>query len=284
MIDPKNPWFARALVNRMWGALLGRGFAEPVDDLRASNPPVLADVLDRLAADFVAHGYDVRKLVAVMCDTQAYQLASTPSPKGDGQLWSRFPLKPLGSDELLDTIVAATGTEPLLQRIAGEGIDGLRAALRRQMTFLFDVDEQPDETSYQGTIPQALMLLNGHLVNGGASVIPGDALAEILARHESDAAAIEALYLRTLSRPPSAEELEHWTRFVTEPRQAVAWQPSAPPPPKRGGNNPAKNAYVGERRLARAERMVLRDESPRQQAFEDVMWALLNSSEFTFNH
>jgi hypothetical protein len=283
MIDPHNPWFAKAFVNRVWGALLGRGFVEPVDDLRASNPALLPAVLDELAADFTAHGYDVRRLVGILADTEAYQLSSKPAARGDGALWSRYPLKPLGPDELLDAIVAATGTEPLLERIGDDDLDALRAALRKQMAFLFDVDEQPQDTGYEGTIAQALMLLNGRLVNGGASAIPGDALANVLAERKGDAAAIEALYLRTLSRRPSQEELDHWTAFVKAPREAVAWQPPAPPPPKRG-NNPAKAAFVGERRLARTERLVPRQETPRQQAFEDVLWALLNSTEFTFNH
>jgi hypothetical protein len=283
MVDPSNPWFSRAFVNRVWAALLGRGFVEPVDDFRASNPPLLPELLDQLATDFAAHGYDVRRLVSTICDTEAYQLSAGPAPKGDGQLWSRFPLKPLGPDELLDTIVAATGTEPLLERIAGDDLEGLRGALRRQMAFLFDVDEQPDDTVYQGTIPQALMLLNGRLVNGGASVIGGDALASILAERAGDAAAIEALYQRTLSRPPTREERDHWLAFVRAPRQAVAWQAAPPPPPKRG-NNAAKAAFHGERRLARTERMVPRNETPRQQAFEDLLWALVNSSEFYFNH
>jgi hypothetical protein len=283
MVDPHNPFFARAFVNRVWASLLGRGFVEPIDDFRASNLPVLPEVLDQLASDFAAHGYDVRRLVAMIADTEAYQLSASAPRKGDGQLWSRYPLKPLGPDELLDAIVAATGTEPLLQRIAGDDLEGLRTALRRQMAFVFDVDEQPDEATYQGTIPQALMLLNGRLVNGGASVIGGDALAGILAEHAGDAAAIEALYVRTLARRPSPDELQHWLEFVKAPREAVAWQAPAPPPPRRG-NNPAKAAFVGERRLARTERMVPRHETPRQQAFEDVLWALLNSSEFYFNH
>jgi len=283
MIDPQNPWFAKAFVNRMWGALLGRGFVEPVDDLRASNPALLPAVLDKLAADFAAHGFDVRRLVTQLTDTEAYQLASAAPGKADGPLWSRYPLKALGPDELLDAIVAATGAEPVLERIGDEDLEGLRTALRKQMAFLFDVDEEPEDTGYQGTIAQALMLLNGRLVNGTASLIPGDALATILAERKGDAAAIEALYLRTLSRLPAPEELAHWEGFVKAPRDAVAWQPPAPPGPKRG-NNPAKAAYVGERRLARTERMVLHKETPRQQAFEDVLWALLNSTEFTFNH
>jgi hypothetical protein len=131
------------------------------------------------------------------------------------------------------------------------------------------------------------MLLNGRLVNGGAAAIPGDALASLLSRGDGDAATIAALYQRTLSRPPSAEELDHWLAFVRAPRQAVAWQDPAPPAPSRSGgrgNNGARMAFAGERRLARTERLVPRRETPRQQAFEDVLWALLNSSEFYFNH
>jgi hypothetical protein len=310
MIDPRNPWFARAFVNRVWSQLLGRGFVEPVDDLRPSNAPVLGELLDRLAADFSAHGYDVRRLVALVAETEAYQLgasapasttagdAGAPAPS-DPQLWSRFPLKPLPPDELMDAIVAATGAEPVLERVAGDDMQGLRDALRRQMAFVFDVDEQPDETTYQGTVAQALMLLNGRLVNGSASVIPGDALATILEHGASapmgnpagvpqtppDEAVVDALYLRTLSRLPSQDERDHWVAFVRAPREAVAFQPSAPPSPRRGGKgNPAKAAFVSERRLARTERMVPRQETPRQQAFEDMLWALLNSSEFYFNH
>jgi hypothetical protein len=204
-------------------------------------------------------------------------------PDRDGQLWSRYPLKPLDADELLDSIVAATGAEPLLERIAGDDIEGLRGALRRQMAFVFDVDEESQEAGYQGTIAQALMLLNGRLVNGGAAAIPGDALASLLSRGGGDAEVITALYQRTLSRPPTPEELEHWLAFVRAPREAVPWK-GPPPPAERRGGNAARAAFAGERRLARTERMVPRRETPRQQAFEDVLWALLNASEFTFNH
>jgi hypothetical protein len=282
MIDPRNPWLARAFVNRVWAELLGRGIVDPVDDLRPGNVPLVPDLLDRLAADFVAHGYDVRRLVALLCDTEAYQLSSGKPARGDGALWSRYPLKALDPDALLDSIVAATGTAPLLSRLAGDDLEGLRADLRRQMTFLFDVDEQADEAVYQGTIPQALMLLNGRLVNGGAAAIPGDALDAILARGDGDAAAIEALYLRTLSRRPTPEELAHWTGFVDTPREEALAGDASPPGPKGGGA--ARAAFVGERRLARADRLLPRRETPKQQAFEDVLWALLNSSEFTFNH
>jgi hypothetical protein len=281
MVDAKNPRFAKAFVNRVWDQLLGRGFVDPVDDLRESNPALVPEALDGLAADFAAHGFDVRRLVTTICETEAYQLAAAAPRRGDGQIWSRYPLKPLGPDELLDSIVAATGMKPLLERLGGEDLDRLRADLRRQMTFLFEVDEQSGDTAYQGTIPQALMLINGRLVNDGSTAIRGDALADILARGGGDAAVIEALYLRTLARRPTADELAHWVSFVNAPRGVAPDDgPTAPVP--RGG--PKKAGAFGERKLARGERFFPKRETPKQQAFEDVLWALLNSSEFYFNH
>jgi hypothetical protein len=281
MVDANNPWFAKAFVNRVWDQLLGRGFVEPVDDLRPSNPALVPEALDALAADFAAHRFDVRRLVEIICGTEAYQLAAAAPRRGDGQLWSRYPLEPLGPDELLDSIVAATGIQPLLARLGGEDLDRLRDDLRRQMSFLFEVDEQAADTAYQGTIPQALMLLNGRLVNNGATAIPGDALAAILAEGGSDAATIEALYLRTLSRRPTADELAHWVGYVNAARDVVADDGPSAPVPKGGAR---KAGALGERKLARAERLFPRRETPKQQAFEDVLWALLNSSEFYFNH
>jgi hypothetical protein len=270
MVSEKNPWFARAFVNRLWADLLGSG------------PLEIPGLLDALAADFAGHGFDVRRLVAILCDTEAYQLSAGKPGRGEGQLWSRYPLKPLGPDELLDSIVAATGSGPILSRIAGDDLDGLRDGLRRQMSFLFDVDEQPGETVYQGTIPQALMLLNGRLVNGGSAAIHGGALSEILARASSDAEVIQALYLRTLSRPPAPDELAHWLGFVHAPREVV--HDDGPPPPPPPGKNAGRAGFGGERRLARVDRLLPRRETPREQAFEDVLWALVNASEFYFNH
>ncbi|HVY47592.1 MAG TPA: DUF1553 domain-containing protein, partial [Minicystis sp.] len=284
--SPQNPWFSRAFVNRVAARLFGRGFVEPVDDVRPSNPGVLPDVLARIADDFAAGGYDVRRLVTLLADTEVYGLAAAPAEKGDGRLFSRFPLKPLGPDELLDAIVAAAGLEPVLARAGGDGVEALREDLRRQVTYVFDVDEPPEPGAYAATVAQALYAMNGRLVNGAASAVPGGALERVLDDAPSIDAAVEALYLRALSRRPSREERVFWRRFVRARRDvakdAGSVAPAVPPGPKAG--NGAKAAAVAERKLVRLERLAPRRPTARQQAFEDLFWSLLASSEFAFNH
>src|SRR5207249_1641678 len=79
LVSPTNPFFARAMVNRIWYHVLGRGIVEPVDDFRASNPPSNEPLLDALSRDFVAHGYDLRRTVALIMKSSTYQLSATPN-------------------------------------------------------------------------------------------------------------------------------------------------------------------------------------------------------------
>jgi hypothetical protein len=267
-----NPYFARALVNRMWGFFLGRGFTDPVNDMRPSNPPQAEAILDGLAKDFASHGYDLRRLVRTIALSEAYQVApGAPSP-GDpeNKLWSRFRLAPLGPEELLNAIFQATNIESAAERAGFADKDQLRFQLTRRYSFLFDVDEDADSPSYEGTVTQALVLLNGTLVGLGASAIPGSALQEILDTAGTDAQKLEKLYWRTLGRAPAADELERWTKFV------------AAPPAVTPAGAPAALAKPGDplRRLGRRAGAA----DPKRAAFEDVFWALLNSSEFAFNH
>jgi hypothetical protein len=295
MTAPENPWFAQAIVNRMWAHFLGRGFVDPIDDFRPGNPPVMPALLKQLADDFAANGYDLKRLMRLICNTKVYQL-SAAAPKGQtaGEteiaLWSRYRLKPLGAEALLDSLVAATNLEPVIERFAGGNLQQIKFIVQRQFGFLFDVDEEFEQKEFEGTIPQALLLLNGSLTNSGASRIPGTALAEILAQPGTDAQKLEALALRTLSRRPTAAELARWTAFVNAPR-AVAEVETAPGPApnlranrakailkQKGGGPPDPLSRLNTGRFAPSPG------TARQQAYEDLFWALLNSSEFVFNH
>jgi hypothetical protein len=286
MTGDTNPWFARALVNRIWAHLLGRGFVEPIDDLRPSNPGVMPQLLQQIADDFVAHGHDLKHLLRTLCATEAYQLSSASLAAGakPDALWARFALKPMAPDVLLDSIVTATALEPVLERVAGENLDQLKTRLKQQFVFLFDVDEDSAEDVYEGTIPQALMLQNGLLVSGGSSAIPGAALSRVLAMPGGDAAKIEALYLAALSRMPTPAEIERWKTFLDAPREMAAAGAGAGQDPRqrqRGkrGRAPGAEPLAGAQRRLGSSATTAKD-----QAYEDLFWALLNSSEFIFNH
>jgi hypothetical protein len=288
MTAPENPWFAEAIVNRMWGHFFGRGFVDPVDDFRESNPPVMPELLKRLADDFVANDYDLKHLIRTICATRAYQLSSAPLKKGDTEnlYWARYRLKPMPPETLLDSLIAATQLQPVIERVGGARVEQVKFAIQRQFSFLFEVDEEFEQKEFEGTIPQALLFLNSSLVNSGSSAIPGTALAEVMAMEGDDARKIESLYLRALSRKPTPAELKRWVAFVNAPREAAITETAPaqmgrerlrrlPNPPRRvGGIDP----------LEGAGRLMTGEQTPKQQAYEDLFWALLNSSEFHFIH
>ncbi len=291
MVADDNPWFSNAIVNRMWGHFMGRAFVEPIDDFRPSNPAVMPDLMNALSVDFKASGYDLKHLIKVICATQAYQVGSSAAAKpGLGNMyWAKYRLKPMAPDQLLDSLVEATNVKPVLEQTVGANLDQIRLQLERQFQFLFDVDEEFEQKDFEGTIPQALMLLNGGLVNSSVRPIPGTALSDVQGMQAPDAEKITSLYLRTLSRNPSATELKRWVAYVNAPRVSVNNGAMAPVGRKAGGaqgKGKKKGApNTGFNPLARASNQLQRAEStPKDQAYEDFFWALLNSSEFMFNH
>jgi hypothetical protein len=279
-----NPWFARALVNRMWGHFTGRGFVDPIDDLRPANPPAAPELLDALAADFVASGYDVKHLVKVIAGTTAYGVSAAPLSEAtmkadpDVKLWERFRVTPLGPEELLGALVSATKLDAIVRATGRMDLAQIRYRVKQRYGFLFDVDEESDAGDYEGTISQALALLDGSVVAAGASVLPGSALADIMAAPGDDATKIESLYLRVLSRLPDREEVDRWTAYVADAPSTPAPAP-VPRKGKKGGKGQAPDPL---RRLE--ERTAAEKGSARVHAYEDVLWALLNSSEFVLNH
>ena len=303
MTSPTSPWFPEAIVNRMWAHFFGRGFVDPIDDFRPSNPAVAPEVLKSLSEDFVAQGYDLRHLIRVMTQTAAYQLSSAAasnagagSPTSPDKLWSRFRLEPLGPVELLNALMDATGLEDTL-RTTPVDVQRIRRGLFVAYSHLFDVDEEFEQTDFEGTVSQALALLNGRLVGGGTSTLPGSALETIALGPASDADKIRALYLRTLSRRPTEQEVEYFERYVNEPhadpgdvapRGVANASPSAANKSVQGAlgrKNTRKGGGAGEPEvLRRLEERGAKSRDPKYRAYADVFWELLNSSEFAFNH
>ncbi len=290
--SPKNPLFARAFVNRMWGHFLGRGFSNPVDDLRPSNPPAAPALLDALAADFVASGFDIKHLVRVIVGAEAYGLSSGPLSAAaaktdpDTKLWERFRITPLGPDELLRALVAATKVDAVVRSSGRLDLEQIRFRVKQRYGFLFDIDEESDESEYEGTIAQGLALLNGSVVATGSSALPASALSDVVALPGGDADKIEALYVRVLGRFPAAEESSTWTKFLADAQAANDASPAPPPaaPPAKPRKPPTAKTQGPDPLRPLEARAADEHVDAHVRAYEDMLWVLLNSSEFVLNH
>ncbi len=241
-----NPWFARAIVNRMWRNFMGRGFVEPVDDFRLTNPPTNEPLLAALAQDFVDHNFDLHHLIRRITASSAYQLSSVPNPsnKSDKMAYSRYYPKRLSAEPLLDSLsLAAASPEPFQSMYPGTRATQLPEP--EIESYFLEVFDRPSrqlvcERKNTPTLNQALHMIGGDTAHRKASD-PKGFIARNLARFSDDARMIEELYLRTLSRFPDSEEVAN-----------------------------ARNA--------------VRQSASRQRGFEDVLWALMNTKEFLYNH
>jgi hypothetical protein len=242
LTGPNNPWFARAYVNRMWSALLGWGFYPTVIDLGSGAPPRYPEVIDLLAKEWTASGYDPRWLFRAIVRTQAYQ--SHLQPRSDSESAKPRAVCPsrLRPEQIFEALVKALGFDEHDKKIPApapsEGPAVSRHSGLRHMVYMaFKVNPSlpPEEVPY--TIPQALMMMNSVLVETYVKASGKTFLAEKLAAKLSDEEIVRALYERTLARPPRPEELATCRRYI---------------------------ARVGDRR----------------EALEDVFWSLVNSTEF----
>jgi hypothetical protein len=240
LTDPKNPWFARCYVNRIWTSLLGWGFYPSVIDLGAEQKSHYPEVLDALAKDFIASGHDMKWLFRTVMQTRAYQSqlqASASNSHGPSVCPARLRpeqvfenlQKALDFDENDKSIPSPSPTSaPAVQRHTG---------VRNMVYQAFKENPSTPAEQVQGTIPQALLLMNSSLVQQFTSANGKTILARLLTEKKSDEDIIAALYERVLARKPSEKEEEVCVRYI---------------------------GTVGERK----------------EALEDILWSLVNSTEF----
>lgn len=244
---PQNRSFARTTVNRVWALLFNRPMLEPIDDipLEGNFPPGM----ETLADDFIANGFDLRRLIRVIAASRPFQIASqsadetNPVTSGHEYHWAAFPLTRLRPDQVAGSILQAANLRT---------IDAEAHIIERAIRFFGEQefvkrygDFGEDEFGeHAGTIPQRLLMLNGKLVHERISDnLVLNASTRIGALSPSDETAVRTAYLCTLTREPSDAELEHFTRTLE------------------GRNGKQRN-----------------------RAMADLYWALMNSTEFSWHH
>lgn len=212
-----NPFFARAYANRMWAHFFGRGFVNPLDDFSDANPPSHPEILELLAGEFAASGFDVRHLVRCICLTDAYQRTSRVASEGesDPAMFARMAIKVMTPEMLYDSLCVAfevpqivAPNEPILEKVDSE--TGPQSARARFVRFYRGVSSSENRTEYTFGVTQALRLMNqANFADGG----------RVVARlHKGNPArperVVETLFLNALSRYPNAEEAERYLAFV----------------------------------------------------------------------
>lgn len=247
MTSPKNPFFARAIANRLWAHYFGRGLIDPIDDVRATNPATNEPLLNALGAHLIEVKYDLKAFTRTLLSSRVYQLSTRPNETNrlDEQNYSRAAWKPLPAEVLLDAVCQATGSA---EHFNGwpKGSRAIQIWDNRMPSYFFKIFGRPArltscacERGAEPSIVQALHLMNAP--ETVSKIRHRDGRAATLARSRlTPDQIVEELYLTTLSRYPTEAEKKLM-----------------------------KQAFL--------------EAETRREAVEDILWALLNTKEFTFN-
>lgn len=244
-LSKDNAYFRRAMVNRIWKQLLGRGLVEPVDQIHEANEASHPELLQRLAEDFADYGFDLKRLIAVIMHSDAYRRSSRWQGEGDrpeDSLYATAILRPLRPEQLLHSIALATGHTEMLKNKQKGNLDAgrLRNELEKDLKAFVDLYHS-DADGFAATTAQALFMTYNSLPQKYLQNAKDNLLFRL--RGTSDnRSAIRDAYIAVLSRDPAATELQSATQYL----QSTS--------------------------------------TPREQRLRDLVWALLASPEFRFNH
>lgn len=258
LTSPKNPYFARALVNRVWRNFMGRGLVEPADDMRTSNPPTNEALMNALVKDFVGHGFDVKRLIRTVVESATYQTASQPNAQNaqDEKYYSHYIIRRLPAEVLLDAYSQVT---KIPENFGGYPM-GMRALqlpdTRVDSYFLTAFGRPPrlqtreSERTSEPSITQALHIINGDTLNRKLRA-PGGTVDMVYKLGLPDDEVVNFLFLSAFSHYPTESE----RRAILDDLRTAESKPK--------GNDVA---------------------DPRRATLEDMTWALLTTREFVFNH
>jgi len=256
LTSPKNPYFARALVNRVWKNFFGRGLVEAVDDMRATNPPSNEELLAAMTKDFVDHGFDVKYLVRTVMNSAAYQRSSRTSESNqqDDRYYSHYILRRLPAEALLDAVSQVTGVATQFTGYPA-GMRAMEVPDARVTSYFLKAFGKPPrvmtcecERSSEPSVTQALHIINGETINQKLRA-RGGLVDNFVRLGMSNRMIVNHLYLAAFSRAPSEDELKSLEATLS--------------PNQQSGELPM---------------------DARRQQIEDLVWAVLTSKEFMFNH
>ena len=260
MTEGDQPQLAAAFVNRLWGHFFGEGFTAAVDDIGPHSPASHPELLGLLTRQFVRSGYDTKQLVRWICNSEPYQLSSrvrnanrTDDPiEGQSPQFSHMYVKSMTAEQMYDSFLVATKANR-----AG-GVDWTQAESHRQQWLSqfvvnYETDENDEAMEFDGTMNQALTLMNGSLVEKALELSAGTLLDEVVRRKSDEKEKIRQLCLAVLSRLPSPNELTAMRKLVRD-------------------DSPGRSPKSAGRSVASAE------------GYQDLFWALLNSNEFALVH
>ena len=248
MTHADNPFFARTMVNRLWAHFLGRGIVHPIDDARSTNPPSNPELLDALANDFIASGYDVKHLIRTITNSYAYRLDSAPEPgnAGDTQTFARFYARRLPAEVILDGISQVLEVPTVFPGVPA-GTRAIQLPDENVAAHFLDVFGRPARMSAcecervdAPALTQALELVNSAEIQRKLTEASGYA-QQLAGRDLPNDAVAEEIFVRVFARNPRPEELK------------------------------AASEYLA-------------GQSDRAEACRSLLWSLLATNEFLFNH
>jgi hypothetical protein len=226
MRSPENPYFAKNIVNRLWQHYFDIGIVDPVDDLNAANPPSNSQLFDWLARDFVEHGFDVKHLHRTILNSRTYQLSHVPNEtnRTDRRNFSHALVKRMQAEVALDAVAQVTGTKLRFNNYIAPPDTraiGLANALRvGQGEYFMDIFGRPKreqtcacERSNEASLAQALFMINDADIHQRIADSTGR-LATLLGRITDDRELIDEMYLTSLSRHPSADEMNSLLEYI----------------------------------------------------------------------
>ena len=218
-----NPFFAKAIVNRMWSYFMGKGIIDPVDDIRASNPPSNTALLEGLTKDFVTHGFDLRYLMRTIVGSRTYQssIVTNEWNANDRDNFSHAIPRRLSAEELMDAVSSAAGVRPRFPEVPEDTSASQLVDPHIGREGFLDVFGRPARESScecerrsDFSLPQALNLVNGRTISD-AVADPKGRVAKLILSGKSDEVIIDELYLAALSRQPTLEERQRGVTYLS---------------------------------------------------------------------